>query len=463
MSTERTLTDFVRALRSADVAVSPAEAIDAARAMALVGYGDRSRLKEGLRPVLAKSLADQAAYDRLFDLFFSRRAPHRPDAQDAAGPEQGDTASDPGDTGGDTPQGTDGGPPPDLLDLSETGDETAIAMAMERAGREAGVDTIRFSTQTAYFAQKMMQALGVERLETRLLDKLQEHSADGDAEAERLMQARRDMLARARQHVERQFEVFGTGATQQFREDFLGEKRISALDRSDIRRMQTLIEKLAKRLAVKHSRRRRRKNRGQIDIRRTLRRNAGLGGVPMELHWKQKRRDRPKIICICDVSNSVARYVRFLLLFLHSLQDVVPDMRAYAFSARLGDVTDWLDTEGFEAAMERILRDFGMGSTDYGQALSDMKVGHWTEIDRRATLIILGDGRSNHGDPRIDLFREASARAKLTIWLSPEPEPLWGTGDSELLRYRPYCDTLAVISTLKDLERAVDDVLAGYA
>ena len=452
MSTERTLTDFVRALRSADVDVSPAEAIDAARAMALVGYTDRTRLKEGLRPVLAKSLADQAAYDRLFDLFFSRRAPESGRTEDGEGdsgdPEDGDTA---------------GKDAPDLLDLSETGDEAAIAMAMERAGREAGVDNIRFSTQTAYFAQKMMQAMGVERLETRLLDKLQERTPKGDAEAERLIEARRDMLGRAREHVERQFEVFGAGETQRFREEFLAEKRISALDRSDMYRMQALIEKLARKLAVKYSRRRRKKNRGQLDIRRTLRRNAGLGGVPMELHWKQKRRDRPKIICICDVSNSVARYVRFLLLFLHGLQEVVPDMRAYAFSARLGDVTDWLDTEGFEGAMERIVRDFGMGSTDYGQAFSDMKVNHWNEIDRRATVIILGDGRSNHGDPRIDLFREASARAKRTIWLSPEPEALWGTGDSELLRYKPYCDTLAVIATLKDLERAVDDVLAGYA
>ncbi len=451
MSTERTLTDFVRALRSADVDVSPAEAIDAARAMALVGYGDRTRLKEGLRPVLAKSLADEAAYDRLFDLFFSRRAPETGKPGESSGEDGEDTAS---------PQA---GEVPDLLDLSETGDEAAVAMAMERAGREAGVDNIRFSTQTAYFAQKMMQALGVERLENRLLDKLQEHTPEGDGEAERLIEARRDMLGRAREHVQRQFEVFGTGETRRFREEFLAEKRISALDRSDMYRMQALIEKLAKKLAVKYSRRRRKKNRGQLDIRRTLRRNAGLGGVPMELHWKQKRRDRPKIICICDVSNSVARYVRFLLLFLHGLQEVVPDMRAYAFSARLGNVTDWLDTEGFEGAMERILRDFGMGSTDYGQALSDMKVNHWNEIDRRSTLIILGDGRSNHGDPRIDLFREASARAKRTIWLSPEPESLWGTGDSELLRYKPYCDTLAVIATLKDLERAVDDVLAGYA
>ncbi len=455
MSAARTLTDFVRALRSADVEVSPAEAIDAARTMTLIGYGDRSQLKQGLRPVLAKSIEEQAAYDRLFDLFFSRRTPTTKDA-----------ARD-GDAGDETADGETGAQPPapdaDMLDLARSGDEAAIAVAMEKAARQAGVDTIRFSTQTAYFAQKMLQALGVERMEARLLERLQARTAQADGEAEEMMQARRDMLARARAHVEQQFEVFGTGATRQFREDYLAEKRISALDRSDIARMQLLIARLAKKLATKHSRRRRRKNRGQLDIRRTLRRNAGLGGVPFELHWKQKRRDRPRIVCICDVSNSVARYVRFLLLLLDSLREVIPDLRAYAFSSRLVDVTDWLDTEGFEAAMTRIVNEVGMGSTDYGQALSDYKVGHWNEIDRRTTLIILGDGRSNHGDPRIDLFREATARAKQTLWLSPEPEAMWGTGDSEMLRFRPFCSTMTSVATLSDLERAVDDVLAGYA
>ena len=104
-----------------------------------------------------------------------------------------------------------------------------------------------------------------------------------------------------------------------------------------------------------------------------------------------------------------------------------------------------------------------MSSTDYGQALSDLKTDHFSKIDRRTTLIVLGDGRSNYGDGRLDIFREAAARAKRTIWLSPEQKPLWGTGDSLLLRYQPYCDVMTDVANLRDLERAVDDVLAAYA
>jgi uncharacterized protein len=445
VSATRTLTDFIRALRSADVQVSPAEAIDAAGALAVVGYGDRSALKSALRPAVAKSAADDAAFDRLFDLYFARSAPARHEGE----PQTEPTATD--------PEG-----PQDLLELVRSGDESAIEAAIERAGQAAGVRDIRFSTQTAYYAQQMLKQLGVEAMEAQLLEKLQEKTPEGDAEANELIEARRMMLGRARAHAEKQFDIFGVGATQAFREDFLSRKPISALDRADYARMQGLVEKLARRLATRHSRRRRKQAAGKLDVRRTLRTNAGLGGVPFQLHWKQKVRERAKIVVICDVSGSVANYVRFLLLLLHALGDAVDDLRAFAFSGRLGEVTGLLDTEGFEGVMENILKTYGMGSTDYGQALSDFSVEYGSAVDRKTSVIVLGDGRSNHGDPRVDLFRDLTARAKRTIWLSPEPETMWGTGDSELPRFRPHCKAMAQVSTLKDLETTLDQVLASY-
>ncbi|MEM0985899.1 MAG: VWA domain-containing protein [Pseudomonadota bacterium] len=409
-------------------------------------------MKQSLKGTLAKSVEDGITYDRLFDLFFQIR-----ERQDNPLEDRSTSRIAPSDEAGALSDA------PDLLDLAENGDDAQIAMALERAGRKAGVQDIRFSTQTGYFAHQMMKALGVERLEKQLLDRLQARTEADTAEAERLMDVRREMMGRARTHAEKQFDIFGAGQTEQFREDVLAEKSIRALDLADIRRMNALVEKLARKLAAKHSRRRKRRNRGQLDIRRTIRSNAGLGGVTFDLHWRQKRRDKPKFLVICDVSGSVARYVRFLLLLLHSLREVVPDLHAFAFSARLRDVGDWLDTEGFEAAMARVIREISFGSTDYGQALSDLKVNHWSLIDRRTTIIILGDGRSNYGDPRLDLFREATARAKQTLWLCPEPRPVWGTGDSEMLRYQPHCSVMTEVSTLKGLERAIDEALLAYA
>ena len=438
---DRVLTDFIRALRSGGVEVSPAETIDAAGALKVIGYADKAALKNSLGCALAKSSEEKVIHDDLFDLYFSRKpTQQRSDASSEDSNDQADGASE-------------------IEQLSQTGDEAEIAMALEQAAQDAGVQDIRFSTQTAYYAQQMMKAMGSEKLQERLIEALQSQSPEADA----MMEARADMQARAREYVQQQFDVFGKGATEQFREEILESKRLSELDSYDLHRMKILIAKIAKKLATKHSRRRKRKNRGVLDVRKTLRANAGLDGVPFSTIWKQKKKDRPKIIAMCDVSGSVSQYVRFLLLLLYGLKETIPKLDAYAFSGRLEDVGPMLANSDFDPVMKRIVNTIGMSSTDYGQSLSDFKVKHWNTLDRRTTIIMLGDGRSNHGDPRLDIFKEMAARAKRVIWLCPEPESLWGTGDSEMLRYKPWCNQMNQVSTLKDLERAVDEVLAGYA
>ena len=451
---ERTLTNFIRALRSSEVAVSSGEAIDAARAVALMGYGDRSVLKETLGCVLAKSEHEKTVHDALFDLYFARPPEREPSSAESSDSDNDD--------GGDDSQ--DGGAPStdDLMSLLQSGDETAISVALEKAAQQAGLDDIRFSTQVAYFSQQMVKAMGGDGMQKELLDALSGRTPEDDARATDIMAARKDLTMRAREKAEQAFDIFGAGETEQFRDDFASRKSLGALDLRDMERMKTLIAKVAKRLAVKHSRRRRKRNRGTLDVRRTMRANAGVDGIPFNVIWKQKKKDRPKIIAICDVSGSVARYVRFLLLLLYSLNDVVPDLHSFAFSHRLGPVDDALDGHGFEEAMDKIMKVYGMGSTDYGQAFSDMKVNHWDLIDRRSTVIILGDGRSNYGDPRLDLVREMAGRAKQVIWLNPEGVSVWGSGDSEMLRYRPYCTQASHVATLKDLEKAVDEILASY-
>lgn len=443
---EQVLTDFIRALRSADVRVSTGEAIDAARAVSVIGYEDRQQLADTLRCVLAKSPDEKTTHDRLFDLYFSRQ-PVSPPPESSASDDQSES---------------DGDSASDLLDLVESGDETQIAVAMEQAGQEAQIADIRFSTQISYYTQQMMKSLGLERLEAQMMDAFRERTAEGEARAEDLIDARKDMFLRAREHVQQAFETYGAGATELFREEILSDKRITQLDRRDLARMRALVDKMAKRLAVKHSRRTSIRNRGKLDVRKTLRANSGLDGVPFDLKWKQTRKDRPKIVVVCDVSGSVAQVVRFFLMLVYSLADVIDDIETFAFSGRLQDVGDILEQEDFTPAMDRIINTVGMSSTDYGQSLSDLQTDHWNVLDRRTTLIVLGDGRSNYGDPRVDIFREASARTKRTLWLCPEAPSQWGTGDSEMLRYQPHCSRLVHVVTLKDLERVIDEVLSSY-
>jgi len=447
---EKQISNFIRALRSADVRVSTGEALDAARTVAMIGYDDRALMKDSLACVLAKSESEKSIHDRLFDLYFSS-APSGSASQNASSDSDGASQEDPKDAA------------ERLSQLTQPGNEQELATAIERAAEAAGLNDIRFSTQVAYFAQSMVRAMGGEQLQARLLEALQGRTPDADAESQRLIDVRRSLTMAARERAERAFKIFGAAETEKFRDEIAATKRLSAIEASDMARMKQLVMKVAKRLAVKHSRRRKRTQRGLLDVRRTMRANAGVDGVPFNVIWRQKKKDRPKILVICDVSGSVALYVRFLLLLLYSMKEAIPDLHAYAFSYRLKNVDDILETMEFDAAIKKILREIGLGSTSYGQAFSDFKMEHENRIDRRTTIIILGDGRSNYGDPRLDLFRDFAGRAKRIIWLNPEGRALWGTGDSVIPRYEPFCAQMSHVATLKDLEKAIDEVLTAYS
>ena len=450
---DRTLTGFVRALRAAGADASTAETLDAARAMALVGFADRETLKASLALVLAKSVDEKLICERVFDQYFSL----------PAGAADAQNAHRANGTGADLPAGPRTGQPEvdALLDLADGASPGQSAAALMRAAQAVGVDDIRFASQVGYLTRRTLEALGIAALEARLQ---QAAATDGHPSAEAAMLgAARDRLQRqVRALVEQRFELFGRPATEAFMTEVAVQRPLGRMSPPDMDRMKAAVARMAKRLAARHSRRRRVLLRGQLDFRRTLRANAGHDSVPVALHFKHRRRDKPRIVVVCDVSGSVSAQVRFLLLFLYALQGTVADLRSFAFSHALKDVAAPLETLPFDEAMALILREVGGGATDYGQALADLRDHHWDCIDRRTTVLVLGDGRSNHSDPRLDLFAELADRAKRVVWLCPEPAGRWGSGDSEMLRFRPFCSHVSHCATAADLEQAIDEALSAY-
>jgi len=443
---ERVLAAFVRALRAAGSPVSTAETIDAVKAVAFVGYGDRQVLKDTLGAVLAKSETEKHTHDALFELYFNREAPP-PEALEDAG--QGDSEAEFDDLDVES-----------LMNLAANGGRNAAA-AIEQAAAAAGAENIRFATQVPHYVRRTLQLLGIDHLDQRILEGLQKGKADEKA-TQAMMAARETLQRRARKQVQRYFEIYGKSATENFMNDVVANRKIEKLGEHDQARMHTLVAKLAKRLADKHARRRKLKNRGVLDIRKTIRRATAHDGVPFDLAFKFKKKDRPKIVVLCDVSGSVARYVGFLLMLLYALHEKVADLRAFAFAAHLFDVDETLRNNEFETAMTQIIRMCG-GTTDYGKALSDlMETENSDIIDRRTTVLVLGDARSNYGNPRLDLVREIADRSKRIVWLNPEIPSLWGFGDSVINQYRPFCTTLTHCATVADIERAIDDILKAY-
>jgi len=441
------LDGLVRALRAADVPVSVREMLEAHETAAVVGFADRQTLKDALAVVCAKSKEEKERFDACFDLYFARdelRAPP-PAGPDEAAPEEaaGEVEAL------DLP----------LADMLLAGDMQGLAQAMEAAGRRAGVQEIRFFTQRGYFTRRILDAMGLRELE-RLIAAMREA---GDARAGQLERGRGFLLDEARQFVERQEQLYATPASEKLREEFLERARLSALERRDFERMRRVVRRMAKRLAARHSRRRRVQRRGHLDLRRTLRRNMGHDGVPFELVWRYRKIDKPKVVAICDVSRSVSAVARFLLLFLYSLHEVLDDVTAYAFSDSLEEVSATLEDEAPERAIDAVLEKIGYRSTNYGRALEDFQENFLDRVDRHTTVLIMGDGRSNYTDPRVDILREVHDRARRVIWLNPEPKTFWGTGDSEMLRYLSCTHLARTVSTVRHLERVLDDLLEHAA
>jgi uncharacterized protein with von Willebrand factor type A (vWA) domain len=246
------------------------------------------------------------------------------------------------------------------------------------------------------------------------------------------------------------------------RESILSRQRLTDVDPEDLRAMEAVVRRMARRLATKYSHKRHRARRGKLDVRRTVRRSLGYGGVPFDIVWKRETVDKPKIAVLCDVSRSVAAAAQFLLLFLYSLNEVVERLDAYAFSDRAVSVNDLLKEETVDDAITLILERVGFRPTDYGRSLEAFFEAQGTKLDRRTTVIVLGDGRTNYAEPRLDLMRAISERARSVIWLNPEPETYWNQGDSKAADYSRFCTVAKPCNSLAELERIIEDVLRTY-
>ena len=83
-------------------------------------------------------------------------------------------------------------------------------------------------------------------------------------------------------------------------------------------------------------------------------------------------------------------------------------------------------------------------------------------MDGRTTFLVVGDGRNNYNDPRVDIFSTLARRSRRTIWITPEAPGLWGSGDSDMLKYAPACDVILKAGNLAELTTAVDKLLAPH-
>ncbi|MFJ8106077.1 VWA domain-containing protein [Streptomyces sp. NPDC096132] len=417
------LTGFVAALRAHGVRIGTGETVDAAEAVAVLGFADRGLLREGLAATLLHTTDQRRLFDTVFDLYF----PHG----------VGAPAGEPGDREDLRDR---------LADALAANDRAALGqLAIEAVDGLGGygsspgadgwssyqtLDRLRPQTLLARVRDDMRRQGGGAGFAGRLLEdeirrRIEAFRTLVAAEARRRVAERRGRDEIARRAV----------APTADRVDFLyaGRDRLAELRRT----VQPLARKLATRLAA----RRRRAARGTIDLRRTLRGSLSTGGVPMRPVLRRRRPARPELVLLCDVSGSVSGFSDFTMLLVQALHDQFSKVRVFAFVNRIDEITGLLergaaDPEGLGARIQAEARLTGYhGSSDYGMALGEFAERYGAAVGPRTTVFVLGDARTNMSDPNLAAVREIAERARRLYWLNPEPRALWGTGDSAAPEY----------------------------
>ena len=460
---QKVLGDFIHALRHDGLPVSPSETLDALQAARLVGLRDPLLLKSALAKTLAKSLQHQAQFSILFDQFFSLQAPASPgnnDKNDDEGLPASASASQPAQDVQTPiePSATEGSAlQSPLAQQLMSGDNTAMQMAINDAAAAAGASQMKIFTQKPIVTMRIMQALG----ESQLNQELSEMAKDDQSfSLLQQLRTRQEILRQqVRDFVEQQFLLFSKNSGLKLRADILQTIKLSNIDQSQYQLMLRLVKKAAKQLASLHSRRRKVSKRGLLDVRKTIAANAAYDGFLFHTKWKSSRIERPKIMVLCDVSGSVSRTARFLLLFLYSLQDVLPRVRSFVFTSELVEVSDDFAKLEIADAITEIMENRANLPTDYGKALQDFQTLAMDDIDNKTTVIMLGDARNNNGDGNTQVWQQVFQRSQRVLWLNPEGRFSWDSGDSIMSQYSPYCSRLEHCSSLRDLTRILGSLL----
>ena len=442
MSLPARIVDFGEALRAEGLAVGTSELLDAFAALGEVPWTDRAPFREALAATLAKSPDDRRVFDLVFERFFFRAVEQQAVAHDVR--EHGES------------DGITGGDQIDLDNLRE------MAIQAIRDGDESAMrDLARLAI--AAFARRGegsgVLGVDVQRIRRALDLRTDQPREDGGEPLTR------DQIRRFEQQLRRELERGQIERTQ----TLPPARPLNELDRAlpsgplqDLAAVHRVVMQLKRRLATQGHEARGQRAHAHVDVRRTMRASLQTGGVPVVLKYRPQRPRRPELYVLCDVSTSVTSASVFFLSVLHALHDSFRKMRSFVFVERISEVTDVFARErNFKAVSEAIGRDAGVadvsGYTDYGRVWREFLELVQDDLHPRATVIVLGDARTNGRDPRADVFARIAAHAGRTFWLNPEPQLYWNYGDSVVQAYAPFCELHECWTTrqLEDFVRAL--------
>lgn len=456
--------EFAQLLRRHGPRVSPAENIDALEALGLLGIEDPASFRAGLRSTLIKRSADIQTFEELFDLFFLglgtslRQSEYDLLSQLGLAPDQYQELLE--EIRRMLHRWQELSPLAKALlagDLAQAERLIRDAIAREdpaRTGGQIGMSLyLRLSGR--------LNLAGVEDALGRFLDRAR---AEAGGESSRLysryVQRRLQDLSRmVREILRQELKKRGTATPERERPEYFLQKNFAYYSEEDIRRMNEAVMRLARRFKNVLTLRRKKARRGRFDLQRTLRKNLQYGGVPFRIQLERRKREKPKIVILCDISDSVLNASRFMLQFVYSIQELYSKVRSFVFVSDLGEVTRLFEEHELSRAVELALKGEVIdvySHSNFGRAFEIFHREHRSAVNGKTTVLIIGDGRNNYNRPNEWVLEDIRCKAKRVIWLNPESRWKWGFGDSEMPRYASHCHIVEECGNLGQLYSVID-------
>ena len=463
---EERIIEFAGVLRRNGIRVSLSENMDAFRALQLVGIGDPLLFRNALRTTLVKRAGDLKPFDELFDFYFLGIG-QALDAVDrrimeelGLTPEQFQEMLEQiqrllKEMEGDLSELTKA-----LLSNNRGELERLLKDALEREMENGTPDSFRFTPYTRMAARLQLDHTQseIERFKA-MLQMLGEAGEDLRRVMRYLDERMRDLNRLLRAIIQQEQRKKGFEPRDSFQRSSLMDKSFAFYTEDDIRRMNDAVSRLAQRLKNRLSVRRKKATRGRFDVKKTLRKNLQYGGVPFNVQLDRRKKTKPQVMVLCDISDSVLNASRFMLQFVYSIQDLYAKVRSFVFVAEIGEVTKLFEENDIQTAVEAALKGDVIdvfSHSNFGRAFEQFYKNFFPAVNSKTTVLIIGDGRNNYNRSNDWVLREIQQKAKQLIWLNPESRMTWGIGDSEMPRYAPYCHVAEECRSINQLYKIVD-------
>ena len=457
---EERIVRFIAALRAAGVRISLAESADAFNAIDRMGIKDRETFRLSLQSTLVKNFSDQPAFEELFAIYFgSSLVPPMMDLSEDLTPEEAHMLAEALQELNDRLRS--------LLEKLLEG-KPLSQEELERLAGLVGLNQIDDLRYREWMVQRMKKAMHFREVQ-EAMEQLAKTLAEMGMDKERVDQLQKLLHANQSAQEDQMHQFAGQRIAENMSErpqdegiDDLLKRPFNALSDHEMERLRREVQRLAAILKTRLALRQKRARSGQLDAKATIRANIKHGSVPIEIKHRE-RTLKPRLVVICDISTSMRFCSELMLSLLYALQDQISKTFAFAFIDHLEYISPDFEGKSANQAVGQVLDRLPSGyyNTDLGNSLMDFSKYFMDRVDSHTTFIVVGDGRNNYNDPRLDLFTTIARRSQRSIWLNPEPPFIWGSGDSDMLKYAANCDVILQVSNLSELTAAVDKLLVG--